>query len=122
MNKKIFSLLRNFVTLANRYELNYQMMSQINYIDMICEQNECDDGFDMHTFDFISKIMFDLMIKISNDQTVPYELLIVFCDALIEIIDHRIMNDQELDNLLLLFEKCNVSFNLDREMSKLSIN
>lgn len=118
MNHSIFNLISSFYYSTKKYNISGLSLTQIERIGFLVTELETNKYSANNLFDELKKQFIMLVIYISNDKTIPSEMIINYSNVIVEIFDSEKENISELVNL---FNELNVNPSFQEQFSSLQI-
>lgn len=69
----------------------------------------------------VEKNIYELIVKISNYKYMHPDLISLFSEAVVSFVDSQHADEKKFENLDKLFNKMEVSFNIEKHISKMTI-
>lgn len=123
MNTRIIHLVEIFIKMSDQAIMSKQNKINISLLnDYIIELKKIHSSmiFDEQLADQINneieKIIFGLISSIADDKTFNYQLIMYFSDVIIAIIDNKLKENKDINELIATFGQLNVSFNSNKNI------
>jgi hypothetical protein len=118
MNNSTVQLIKQFIYESDKYIFSYSITRLLYWLKSLMIQL---NSTNQNVTNEIERIIFSLVVAISNDSTININLIHMFSEIVIEIIDKKIENNQDITDLLFIFDKLKISHNIELEMSRMTI-
>jgi hypothetical protein len=111
MNDMIIRLIKQLNDEVSRYMPSGIVRNQVTYLNFIIDEqhDQTEKCTIIEIQKEIEKILFDLIIKISNDRSVHLDIISTFSEIIIELIDKKSKQNEDITDLVMIFDKIKIS-------------
>jgi hypothetical protein len=122
MNRAIVYKINNFCSHAKLTKFSNTIDNNINSLAYLIEQLNIypeSSALRINCCGLIEKVIFEMMINVSNCRNVTDDFIYLFSDIIVEILDDKIKSNENVDELASMFDNMKVSLSLKEQMAEM---
>lgn len=120
MNYQTANLISKFWKESQNYALSGNMMVYVNHLHdlsnqwLVVQKNST-------IVKELEKTIYELVVKISEYRYMETDLVLVFSDLVVSFIDQQMKDEQKINELEIIFNNMDLSYNLQKHLMGLKI-